>query len=795
MFTNPKKQHSQSGFTLIELSAVLVIAGLVVAGLGSAYNQWLKKEAQDTTTENVGYAVHALTTYRDLYGHYPCPASLTASMDSPTIGTTPTEVVYGVSTDCTATTGDFALDTGVTKAGIARRTSTNAAVFAYYNRDTKTNVPQKPIIRVGALPYRTLNLTEDQAYDGYRNRLFYAVTEQLTDRAIFDALGGGITILNEQDASAIDPAHSGHFIIFSAGENGLGAYTTGGTTREPCPSTKSAAGSERLEQENCNFAEDTVFRTAQKATAEGTRGGSDDVVAYASHKEVALWEKSRHVNSPRDISAKVSGRVGIGQSASLNPQEDFQVQGTVRIQDDPSTAGSTESSLFTKTMCAFNPTSTMCYPARLIAGNLAAGTGGMECPPDRPYMTGIQNSMPLCTDEISITCPVGTDLVGIKPDGELDCRYPPCPETTVNICAEQGGPTETLPVTPSQDPPISYTFTFGDWPDRREETFTCVQSQWQSTGTGYCEPCEDTEDQVTTPPCTTGQTGCGGGYGGGNIIITREWICPDRTWGEPVEDRSACTCTEGFLDRTVQCPEGFNVGEITMRSRFVCTDNVGSCTPEEEFANTCACQENSRACEIPCPSGTQYNGGYGIPGTQSFTCPGGAGAGGGWGECVPDNASAQCECVPNPSVNGSRPCTEADGGLCGSGVPTLTTYECGPNGEQIATTVDNGSADCGGVPADFTQDSYCPAPNSSTVSATSTCSYINCTQYSCGAAVPIPNACPAQVCRLVAGGGGDPGNGAGLPGPGDECDCGSAPGACAVPGPNGTTLITQCGCE
>jgi prepilin-type N-terminal cleavage/methylation domain-containing protein len=791
MFIKPKNQNAQAGFTLIELSAVMAIFGLVIAGGAAAYNQWIKQQAADETRFNVSYAIHALTTYRDLYGHYPCPASLTVSLDNSTIATAPTPVVYGVATNCKATTADFALDIGLTKAGIARTTSTGVtAPFNYYNRDTKTTVPQRPIIRIGMLPYRTLNLTEDQAYDGYRNRLFYAVTEQLTDRAIFDALGGGISVLNEQDTSVIDPPHSAHFIIFSAGENEIGAFSTGGVVIDPCSEGKENEKVQALERQNCNFETDTVFRAAQKSTADGGRGGIDDVVAYASHKEVALWEKGRDVNNPNDISAKVSGRLGIGQAASLNPQKDLQVEGTLNIQPDHA---ATESNLFTRMMCEFAPTSTMCYSSNLIAGNLAAQTGGMKCPDSTPYMTGIRFGQPICTDEISITCPEGTNLVGITNEGDLDCQYPPCPETTVSICPDTvgGGRSEKLEITPSGAPPI--IITFGDWIDRREETYTCEEGMWQQTATGYCEPCEATDDRVTTQRCSNGQTGCGGSYGSGNVTFTSEWICPDRRWGDPIEDRSDCSCTEGHFDRTVNCPEGFNVGEITMRSRFVCSEGAGSCTPEEEFANTCACQVESRACGIPCPYGTQYNGGYEIPGTQSFTCrPGVPPQPGNWGECVPDNASAQCECVPYPPEPGTRPCDGAT--PCGS-IPTLTTYECGPDNQQIATTMDTGPGNCTGNPAPFNQNVFCPAPNSGIVAGASTCSYYNCYQYSCGALVMNnPSTCPAQTCRLVAGGGGAVGNGAGLPAPGDECACNSGNVACAVPGPNETTILTTCSC-
>jgi prepilin-type N-terminal cleavage/methylation domain-containing protein len=201
---------NQSGFTLVEMAIVMVLLGLVIASGSQLYKQWIRFDRAVTTQENIDNAVLAITQHRDLYGEYPCPAPLTASRSTPQVGGGAT---YGIATDCAQTTGAYALGAGVTAAGVARTNSDNITVaHSYADMDNIGGPPLMtiPTIRIGALPFRTMNIEENESFDGYGNRIFYAVTEQLADRRWFDALGGGIEILNDQGVSAIqDPQTPG----------------------------------------------------------------------------------------------------------------------------------------------------------------------------------------------------------------------------------------------------------------------------------------------------------------------------------------------------------------------------------------------------------------------------------------------------------------------------------------------------------------------------------------------------------------------------------------------------------
>lgn len=273
----------QRGFTLVEMAIVTMIIGLIIAATAQLMTQrqhWLQKQRTETA---VATANNAISGFRDTYGRYPCPASLSAVAGDP---------FYGIESDC-SDVATVAEGTGVDAAlGYARVVSDPttlgdpARVVTYFDKNLGADVgPVAPRIRIGTLPFKNLNLEETSILDGYGNRIIYAVTEQMAVSDTYEDDDGGIIILNDQGDSIVAPDHSAHFLILSSGENGNGAYTYGGG-RLPC-----TAGS--LESDNCNFDADAIFRFAQTSTrAAGNANTYDDVITYATQQSTPLWEKT-----------------------------------------------------------------------------------------------------------------------------------------------------------------------------------------------------------------------------------------------------------------------------------------------------------------------------------------------------------------------------------------------------------------------------------------------------------------------------------------------------------------------
>src|SRR5690606_32559964 len=80
------------GFTLVEVAISLIILGCLIAPLVMLYNNYLREKKVETTYKNVQSAVDAVQRFRQLNGHYPCPAPLNVPQDFADVST---GVIYG----------------------------------------------------------------------------------------------------------------------------------------------------------------------------------------------------------------------------------------------------------------------------------------------------------------------------------------------------------------------------------------------------------------------------------------------------------------------------------------------------------------------------------------------------------------------------------------------------------------------------------------------------------------------------------------------------------------------------
>ncbi len=69
---NNKKNNA--GFTLIELTFVILIFGLLIAMFSPLYNLYLKNQAELTTQQNTQLLISEITEFLTVNGRYPCPA-------------------------------------------------------------------------------------------------------------------------------------------------------------------------------------------------------------------------------------------------------------------------------------------------------------------------------------------------------------------------------------------------------------------------------------------------------------------------------------------------------------------------------------------------------------------------------------------------------------------------------------------------------------------------------------------------------------------------------------------------
>ena len=639
----------EGGFTLVEMAMVTIFIGIVVAAAAPLYSAHMKKKAMERTQQNIETISTAIGNFRTLYGRYPCPASLTDQRGSVEYGHEPRAPGRPPCADTTPVLGTCANGVCIQQSIAAR------------DLDPDPAVTDRPRVRLGWVPFRELGIPEDAAFDPYGNRLSYAVTERLAVDTTFAVDQGGIEILNEQNQTALGAGAGGsaHFMLFSHGRNGAGAYTKEGV-QLPCP----PAGDFEEMNSTCAVAPGAAEASFRMVRGDESFNNSrfDDQVTYFTKEEVPLWQTS--TLDPNAIHVKTSGEVGVYASAGSDvPTDFFSVGGDIQIDDDPATAaaGQDEGRLITTEIRdPLALPAQLGYSAAKIAGVPANG-GGMRCPGSDPdgagaYMVAVRDGGLVCEDDPPIAmCPPGEVVVGMQADGTLICSGPPvqCPATVVNDCAGNSAtPPLMLPV-------ASAGATAGIASGiSMIRTYRCrSDGTWRyQSSTGNCN-CLPRPDQVTTPSCGTGYTG--------NRVVTRRWDCTNGygQWVTVSTDSSACVCNAATPPQTDQwdCPDGFNDGDIVARRDWSCSPPGWSAWYEQ--SNTCQCLPTSQNSTYACTGNLT---GTGRVERRDFICPGGAGSPGSWQS--PVVVSNDCNCVSG------REQTWTDDTACPTGETGSITY-------------------------------------------------------------------------------------------------------------------------
>lgn len=248
-----RKCKSQScafehGFSLIELSMVMIISGLLIIPLLQFYSIYLINEKMVVTKENIVDASRAIALSSTI--RYPCPSDRSLLPSDPNYG-------YDV---CTLPTFSFAAipicdntgaEQGLCKVAGLRDTSDDADTTAGNNNE---------FVLIGGVPLRAKASPNDKqiatgslSRDGWGNPLTYAVsyTSARPNRSegFTRFKNGVITVHDEWGNDTAGTDGDGQFIVFSHGDDAAGAYLRTGVHRN-CNLTN-------VDGENCDG--DSVF--------------------------------------------------------------------------------------------------------------------------------------------------------------------------------------------------------------------------------------------------------------------------------------------------------------------------------------------------------------------------------------------------------------------------------------------------------------------------------------------------------------------------------------------------------
>lgn len=367
IFKQPYKiDTQQSGFTLIELSLVLIIVSLLILPLLAMYTNYVIGKRITDTNENIETSTNYISTFFSATGRYPCPAD-------PALA--PTAANYGV--ESCVVTGSIVSTPGL-------RTAANTVL-------------------IGAVPITTirnvLSAGDDGFFpsastlDGWDNRLTYAVTSSLTTTGTYKFYDGQVGAVDEFASNTAGINNDAHFAIVSHGANGSGAFSSFGTAVAVCP----AAGSR--ENENCNG--DARFMAALGVYEGAGANYFDDIAYFRKSSGASLWN---FVPGTGHIYNLNTSNVGVNTDT---PASKLDVVGTLRATNN----------IKVERVCTAD--GSKCFNVKDISG-----TTGINCAGTN-VMTGITNGSTDCVAP-TYAAPVNVNcapawITGIRTDGCVKC--------------------------------------------------------------------------------------------------------------------------------------------------------------------------------------------------------------------------------------------------------------------------------------------------------------------------------------------------------------------------------------
>jgi type II secretory pathway pseudopilin PulG len=386
----------QKGMTLIDMSIVLLVIGIMAAPMFQAYNIWKIQATRENTQGAQNTSAQAIDNYYFTNDFYPCPAD-------PTLG--PQDQGYG----------EPALDA----AG-------NCALID----------PATPTIATGALPFKALKIPPAATLDGYRNKLRYVVTLALTQAGTFQANQGMVKVMFNNDCdintALVDartqqpnpnPTDNYHFLMLSHGPNGRGAFNENGTLVMQCANTGTPGGPGGFsaEVENCNTNDTYVDHFCENVDVAGNSYFDDFVYeGYSQDFTVPtkIWDTA---SDPNNLGSK-DLYLGIGTST---PAHELDVAGNIRATTK-NPADPTDPNIgkaYAGVYCT--DTGSGCFSAVAIAGN----DPNMTCSSGKG-MNGIAYAQAKCQNTISTStlaptnCPNGQYAKGVDAAGNIICGVP-----------------------------------------------------------------------------------------------------------------------------------------------------------------------------------------------------------------------------------------------------------------------------------------------------------------------------------------------------------------------------------
>lgn len=260
------------GFSLIEVSIVLIIIGIISALSIEMFGARINNANYTNTKQRMETIAAALNRYYAANGRLPCPAQLHLQ---------PGDAAYGMPIYSGGTPPDTGCDTANPANVTAIGDGNDTAPFpggppgSVGTVSIKTTIVSGEWIRLGGVPTRALGLSDEMMYDAFNRKFSYAMMQRFNTAAT-----DGLIIISD-GVSSTPVTTAAAFVLISHGRDGKGAFTRAGQIGNGC---FSQAG---LDNENCDDSNNDVFVETQFNDVErGSATWYDDLILWQDKNTV-----------------------------------------------------------------------------------------------------------------------------------------------------------------------------------------------------------------------------------------------------------------------------------------------------------------------------------------------------------------------------------------------------------------------------------------------------------------------------------------------------------------------------